>query len=115
MIAVIFESWPQEIHQRPYEDMITQLKVELQKIKGFISIEKYVSASHTGKVLSLSFFEDEESVAEWRNVALHRLAQAQGRTQFYSDYRIRVATVVRDYSMTEREQAPLDSTQHHHS
>lgn len=115
MVAVIFESWPQEIHQKSYEDMIAQLRVELQKIKGFISIEKYVSASHAGKVLSLSFFEDEDSIAQWRNLALHRVAQAQGRTQFYSDYRIRVATVIRDYSMTERVQAPSDSAQYHHS
>jgi heme-degrading monooxygenase HmoA len=115
MIAVIFESWPQEIHQKTYEDMIVQLRVELQKIKGFISIEKYVSASHAGKVLSLSFFEDEDSVTQWRNIALHRLAQTHGRQKFYSDYRIRVATVTRDYSMTERAQAPSDSTQYHHS
>lgn len=114
MIAVIFESWPEAIHQNEYQDMVKQLRVELQKIKGFISIEKYESATHPGKILSLSFFEDEESIAEWRNVTLHRQAQSQGRALFYRDYRIRIAHVMRDYSLAERSQAPVDSVQYHH-
>jgi len=109
MIAVIFEAVPAEGRRDQYFDIASALKPELNTIEGFISIERFQSVSDPGKVLSLSFWRDENSVTQWRNLELHRQAQAKGRDSIFKDYRLRVAVVSRDYGMTAREQAPADS------
>ncbi|MDH3997732.1 MAG: antibiotic biosynthesis monooxygenase, partial [Desulfuromonadales bacterium] len=82
-------------------------------LPGFISIERFQSLSDPNKLLSLSFWEDEASVAHWRNLEVHRSAQAKGRGSLFENYRIRVGGIVRDYSLSAREQAPQDSKQAH--
>ena len=59
--------------------------------------------------VSLSFWRDEAAVAGWRNLEEHRHAQSAGRNGIFSDYRLRVASVVRDYGLRERDEAPDDS------
>ncbi|MFT3919233.1 antibiotic biosynthesis monooxygenase family protein [Cloacibacterium sp.] len=81
----------------------------MSEISVFISIERFQSLVNPDKILSLSFWENEESVRQWRNATLHRNAQEKGRNSVFENYRLRVATVIRDYRMTEREQAPEDS------
>lgn len=114
MIAVIFEAFPAKGKWDNYLDTATRLRPELNKIEGFISIERFQSITDPEKVLSLSFWENEECIIQWRNIELHRTAQAEGRKSIFDDYRIRVAHVVRDYSLTNREQAPADSKSIHH-
>jgi heme-degrading monooxygenase HmoA len=110
MIAVIFEVWPADGRKQDYLDLAGELRPELEKIDGFISVERFQSIYEPGKMLSLSFWRDEEAVARWRNHMGHRRTQAKGRAGVFSDYRLRVAGVVRDYGMTDRrEQAPKDS------
>lgn len=109
MIAVIFEVIPKAGHRDEYLDIAAQLKPLLTEIPGFISIERFQSLSDPNKLLSLSFWADEEAVAQWRNVEAHRHAQAAGRASVFEDYRLRIAGVVRDYGMNAREQAPADS------
>lgn len=109
MVAVIFEAYPAKGKWDEYLDIAAGLRPELNKIDGFISIERFQSVSNPEKVLSLSFWKNEESVLQWRNIELHRQAQAEGRKTIFDDYRLRVATVIRDYGMTAREQAPQDS------
>ena len=109
MIAVIFEVEPADGRRDAYLDIATALKSELETIDGFLSVERFESLSRPGRVLSLSFFRDEASVAAWRNTEDHRRAQAAGRNGVFRDYRLRVAEVVRDYGMTERAEAPADS------
>lgn len=109
MITVIFEAFPAKGKWDEYLDIAAKLRPELNKIEGFISIERFQSIANPEKVLSLSFWENEESIAQWRNIELHRAAQAKGRKSIFEDYRIRIANVVRDYSLTSREQAPMDS------
>jgi heme-degrading monooxygenase HmoA len=109
MIAVIFEALPAKGKWNEYLVIAAGLRETLMKIKGFISIERFQSVSDPDKVLSLSFWEDENSINEWRNVELHRQAQETGRESVFENYRLRVATVTRDYGMTERAQAPADS------
>jgi heme-degrading monooxygenase HmoA len=111
MIAVIFEVLPLASAIDAYLDIASQLKPLLERVDGFISIERFESLSQPGKILSLSFWRDEAAVREWRNLAEHRAAQAAGRGGIFSDYRLRVAGVLRDYGMHEREQAPADSRQ----
>jgi heme-degrading monooxygenase HmoA len=113
MIAVIFEVWPHPDHRNDYFDLAAALKPQLEKIDGFISVERFESLTVKGKVLSLSFWRDEEAVAQWRNLEQHRAAQAKGRGGIFRDYRLRIAGVVRDYGMSERAEAPQDSRRRH--
>jgi heme-degrading monooxygenase HmoA len=113
MVAVIFEAIPGDGKKDEYFAIAEKLRPELNRIQGFISIERFQSVTHPGKILSLSFWNGEESIAQWRNFEMHRNAQAKGRTSVFSDYRLRVAQVVRDYGMKDREQAPPDSKHIH--
>lgn len=109
MIAVLFEVWPAEGKTQHYLDLAAALREELSGLDGFLSIERFESLSEPGKLLSLSFFRDEEAVTAWRNSARHRATQSRGRSGIFSDYRLRVAHVIRDYGLTDRAQAPDDS------
>lgn len=109
MIAVIFEVLPAPGRTQEYLDLAAGLRPELEKVDGFISIERFASLTNEGKILSLSFWRDENAVKRWRGLERHRVAQARGRAGIFADYRLRVATVIRDYGMFEREQAPADS------
>jgi heme-degrading monooxygenase HmoA len=113
MIAVIFEVLPAPGRKQEYLDLAAALRPELEKIDGFISVERFASLTNEGKLLSLSVFRDETAVQTWRNLAEHRIAQARGRAGIFSDYRIRVASVLRDYTLEDREQAPKDSRAAH--
>jgi heme-degrading monooxygenase HmoA len=113
LIAVIFELWPAEGRTAEYFDLAANLRSELESSDGFISIERFESVATPGKFVSLSFWRDEEAVCRWRNVERHRHAQARGRAGIFADYRLRVASVIRDYGMREREQAPADSRERH--
>ncbi|HTK06965.1 MAG TPA: antibiotic biosynthesis monooxygenase [Ktedonobacteraceae bacterium] len=113
MIAVIFEVWPKSEHKQAYLDIAAQLRPLLDTIEGFISIERFESISEPGKILSLSIWRDEQAVETWRKLDAHRVAQARGRADIFQNYRLRVAGVIRDYGMSEREQAPTDSRKLH--
>lgn len=109
MIAVIFEVWVSNEAKAEYLDLAAELRPLLEDIDGFISIERFQSLTTPDKVLSLSFWRDEAAVAAWRNLPEHRRVQAAGRDHVFVDYHLRIATVSRDYSMTDRDQAPADS------
>ncbi|WP_010186308.1 antibiotic biosynthesis monooxygenase family protein [Sphingomonas sp. PAMC 26605] len=109
MIAVIFEVLPDPDRKQRYLDLAAALKLELSAIEGFISVERFQSLNDPDKMLSLSFFRNEQAVMAWRNTAAHRATQASGRGGVFADYRLRVAEVSRDYGMFERAQAPIDS------
>lgn len=113
MIAVIFEVTPREGHYDDYLAIAAELKPVLETMDGFISVERFQSLTTPGKVLSLSFWRDEDAVKAWRNVGAHRGAQAKGRESVFEDYRLRVAGVIRDYGMHDRDQAPTDSRARH--
>ncbi|MBI2312302.1 MAG: antibiotic biosynthesis monooxygenase [Betaproteobacteria bacterium] len=113
MIAVIFELWPAEGRTTEYFEMAAALKADLETIDGFISVERFESLSTPGKYLSLSFWRDEDAVRRWRNLDGHRAAQANGRGGVFADYRLRVASVMRDYGLIERGEAPGDSRNVH--
>ena len=113
MIAVIFEVWPTEGRAGEYFDLAASLKADLERIDGFISVERFESLTTKGKYLSLSFWRDEEAVRAWRNLQGHRRAQARGRGGVFADYRLRVASVMRDYGLKERSEAPKDSSNAH--
>jgi len=109
MIAVIFEVVPNDGQQEAYLDAAAQLRPILEKIDGFVSIERFRSLTNPGKLLSLSYWRDEDAVAAWRNQEGHRLTQARGRNGIFADYSLNVAQVVRRYGMRDRNEAPADS------
>ena len=113
MIAVIFEVQPLPGKTQAYLDTAHQLRPLLENLDGFISIERFESLTQPGKFLSLSIWRDEEAIRQWRNVEEHRQAQGAGRESIFEDYRLRVAQVVRDYGLNDREQAPDDSRSAH--
>ena len=109
MIAVIFEVEPNEGKLDTYLDHAASLRDEFEAIDGFISVERFASLTTPGKYVSLSFWRDEQAIDEWRNRAIHRRAQSKGRSEYFADYRLRIASVIRDYGMEDRDQAPRDS------
>ena len=107
MIAVIFELQP----DRPdhYPELAEALQAQLRRIPGHISVERFESLTQPGRFLSLSFWTDEAAVCGWRQQMSHRDAQREGRDSVFTDYRLRVAEVLRDYGLNERDQAPADA------
>jgi heme-degrading monooxygenase HmoA len=115
MIAIIFEVWPADGETAHYLDLAAQMKSEVVKIDGFISVERFQSLTEPGKLLSISFWRDEAAVTAWRNLPAHRRTQSKGRNGIFSDYRLKVLSVIRDYGMHDRAEAPADSITTHTS
>lgn len=113
MVAVIFEVIPKEGRKDDYLDVAARLRPLLETIDGFISVERFQSLTDPMKYLSLSFFRDEEAIRAWRNQPPHRGAQAAGRNDIFDNYRLRIAHVVRDYGLFDRDEAPDDSRARH--
>jgi heme-degrading monooxygenase HmoA len=102
MIAVIFEVTMREGQAERYFDLAATLRPELQKIDGFVSIERFESLVNPGKYLSLSFWRDEAAVAAWRKHDGHGGAQALGKREIFADFRITVAKALRQYTLADR-------------
>ncbi len=113
MIAVIFEVRPDEGRKDDYLDLAAAMRPLAEEVEGFVSVERFQSLTDPSKLLSLSFFRDEAAVRRWRTLAGHRAAQKKGREGVFADYRLRVAEVIRDYGLDDREEAPADSRQEH--
>ena len=106
MIAVIFEVTPHPQERGRYLEIAASLRPQLERIDGFVSVERFQSLADPDKLLSLSIWRDEAAVQRWREVGEHRAAQQAGRESVFDDYRLRVAGVLRDYGMFDRDQAP---------
>ena len=113
MIAVIFELRPAPGRRQDYLDRAAALRAALERIPGFVSVERFQSLADPDKMLSLSFFRDEAAVRAWRSAGEHRAAQRDGRGGIFADYRLRVAAVLRDYGLEARAEAPADSREAH--
>ena len=113
MIAVIFEFTPAEGRFPEYMDLVGELKADLAKADGFLSLERFESITTPGKFVSLQFWRDDEAVRKWRNLQKHREAQKKGRAGIFASYRLRIASVIRDYEMDKRGEAPRDSLEVH--
>jgi heme-degrading monooxygenase HmoA len=109
MIAVIFEVEPRDGALDAYLRIASELRPLLDEIDGFVSIERFQSLSDERRILSLSFWRDEAAIAQWRTREAHRAAQSAGRGGLFAGYRLRIAHVVRDYGLSERDEAPADS------
>lgn len=106
MIAVLFEADALPQAQERYLQLAAGLTPLLSDTPGFIAIERFQSLSTPGKILSLSWWEDEASVANWQQNERHLAAQREGKASIFSYYRIRVARVFRDYA-SDREHSQM--------
>lgn len=113
MIAVIFEVEPEEGMTGPYLEMAAKMRGLVETVPGFISVERFESLTNPGKLLSLSFWENEAALENWRQMAEHRAAQTAGRNRMFKGYRLKVVSVMRDYGKHDREAAPADSRELH--
>jgi heme-degrading monooxygenase HmoA len=113
VIAVIFEFSALPQRRQEYLDLAAGLNALVKDCDGFISIERFQCLSDPNRYVSLSFWRDEEAVSKWRNLQRHREAQAKGRAGIFKSYRLRIASVLRDYTMEDRAQAPVDSVKAH--
>ena len=101
MLAVIFEVEMKRGLEEEYFELAGKLRAELEAVDGFISIERFQSVNNARKYLSISFWRDEQAIAAWRGHTGHRTAQERGKRELFSDFRIRVAEVVRDYRLAD--------------
>jgi len=99
MIAVIFEVMPHADKKDAYLAMAAEMRPLVDEIDGFISVERFQSLTNPDKLLSLSFFRDEEALDDWRRLTKHRSAQKAGHEIMFADYRLRIASVIRDYGL----------------
>lgn len=113
MVSVIFEVWPHPDHKQGYLDWAAELKSEVEKMDGFISMERFQSLTDPSKLLSLQFWRDDSCLTAWRNLEAHRAAQGAGRATMFKEYRLRIAEVTRDYGLNARDEAPKDSRAAH--
>ncbi len=109
MIAIIFEVFPKSSKKDEYLSLAAEMRSLVDQIEGFISVERFQSITNPNKLLSISFFENEAAVDEWRNLSAHRKMQSKGRKELFEDYDIKVVQVLRNYSMLDRKEAPTDS------
>jgi heme-degrading monooxygenase HmoA len=96
MIALFFEVQPKPDGYQRYLDMAAALKPRLEKIDGFMSIDRYKSLAREGVVLSHSIWRDEAALTAWRVQEHHHQAQEAGRNDIFTDYRLRIAEVIRE-------------------
>jgi heme-degrading monooxygenase HmoA len=113
MIVVIFESWPKSGRKQTYLDMAETLMPLVKDVDGFISVERFQSVADESKMVALSFWRDEAAVTAWRKVVEHRRVQDVSRRTVFDNYRLRIAHVIRDYTIDRREEAPADSIAAH--
>ena len=107
MIVVVFEVTVKEGVGQRYFDLAAELRPELEKIDGFLSVERFESLTNPGKYVSLSFWRDEEAVKTWKAHAGHALAQDEGRREVFADFRISVAEIGRQYTLADRKPPPI--------
>lgn len=103
MIAVLFEADVAPAQQARYLQLAAELKPLLADIEGFISIERFQSLTTQGKILSLSWWQNEEAVLQWKSNVMHKAAQEEGRQSIFAFYRIRIMQLAREYSSEHRE------------
>jgi heme-degrading monooxygenase HmoA len=90
--AVIFTSLRAE-GDNGYADMAERLEALALEQPGYLGIES--ARERVG--ITVSYWADDRAAAAWKQVAEHQLAQHRGRTSWYTDYQVRIATVTRSY------------------
>jgi len=98
MILVVFEFTVLENKEKDYFREVEKLQSELNKTKGFLSVDRFVHNSEPNCYVSISTWEDEKSVVSWKNNSKHILSQNIGKKDIFKSFKIRVTNVVREYT-----------------
>ncbi|GGK81277.1 antibiotic biosynthesis monooxygenase family protein [Mangrovihabitans endophyticus] len=93
-VAVIFTSTRTE-GDHGYAAMADAMVTLAGKQPGFLGIE----AARDALGITVSYWTDQQAARDWKQVSAHLVAQRRGREAWYRDYRVRVATVEREYGM----------------
>ena len=94
MFLVVFRNRKRaDIDQAAYDDEAARMEELAERQPGYLGHES--AREELG--ITVSYWRDLESIERWKTHAEHREAQRQGRERWYSDYRIRIARVERDY------------------
>jgi heme-degrading monooxygenase HmoA len=101
MFAVIFDVQPKQEYFDEYLRLAKYLKLELEKIDGFIDNERFGSKRKDGRILSLSTWRDEKAVIRWRTLGMHHEVQEKGRSEVFEDYHLRVGEIIADTHVPE--------------
>ena len=91
-VAVVFTSLRTD-GDNGYAAMSRRMDALAAEQPGYLGIE----SARDGLGITVSYWTDEAAAAAWKQVAEHLVAQRRGREVWYSDYRVRVAVVRRDY------------------
>ena len=108
-VVVLFEVKPTREGMKRYLDLAAMLKPLLSGFDGFIRAERFFSLNEDGKLLSMNIWTDEAAVERWRNTVEHRMSQQEGREKLFESYKITVCSALREYTDTDRAEAPKDS------
>jgi heme-degrading monooxygenase HmoA len=73
------------------------MEAAVRRIDGYISHFGFRDAQ-TRQGVTISYFETQESIDQWREVPDHLEAQALGREYFYDDYTVHIAHIERGYT-----------------
>lgn len=101
MMIVVFEFTLNDHVADRYFELAGMMREEIQNQEGFVSIERFRHLDDDQRVVSISTWESEEAISSWRNNLKHRMAQKEGIEAIFKDYRLRVASVIRDYGMSK--------------
>lgn len=93
--AVIF-STHRAAGDNGYAEMAARMEELAATMPGFLGIES--ARGEDGFGITVSYWESEEAISDWKKHAAHKIAQARGRSDWYSDYTVRVARVERAYA-----------------
>ena len=92
---MIFTSVRVQDDSPDYSTTAARMETLAAEQPGYLGIESARGAAGLG--ITVSYWTDAASARAWKQVAEHRLAQQRGREQWYETYRVRVATVEREY------------------
>lgn len=94
MIAVIFTSQRTD-YREGYDEFNNKLEEIAENLPGFIRQDS--SRDEGGYGISISYWEDEESAKQFKQVPVHLEAQQRGKTHYYEWYDVKICQVQRQY------------------
>lgn len=94
MVVVLFRSkLMPDARADGYSEMASEMDALARSMPGFVDVKSFTADD--GERLTVVWWQDEETLAAWRQAERHRVAQRLGRERWYEYYKIDVAHIVR--------------------
>lgn len=94
--VVIFKTVLNLENQETYNAYVAQMNTLVKKQEGYLSHLSFRNEDGLG--LTLSYWENEKTIAHWKKHAAHQKAQQEGKEKFYINYTLEIAQIKRSYS-----------------